>query len=211
MILGILTSRLQAGTTNQETINVGLLAELAAVLLVDAATVQDTGLLSNLVADLALEVTTDGGMGILSLLRSGNLAGTNGPDGLVRDDNVLPAAGTNLGLEGLKLSGDNLDRLVALALLERLTAAPDDLQAVVDGVLGFGGNDLVRLAQDGAALGVAKDDPVNSEILELGDRGLTSVCTISLVEDVLGGNLDLLLGQGAGVGEVDVGRRDDNL
>jgi hypothetical protein len=40
--------RLQAGTTDKETVNVGLLSKLLAVLLGDTATVQDAGLLGSL-------------------------------------------------------------------------------------------------------------------------------------------------------------------
>ena len=40
--------RLQASTADEETVNVGLLGKLVAVLLRDTATVQDTGLLGGL-------------------------------------------------------------------------------------------------------------------------------------------------------------------
>jgi hypothetical protein len=40
--------RLQASTTDEETVNIGLLGEFLAVLLRDTATVQDTGLLGSL-------------------------------------------------------------------------------------------------------------------------------------------------------------------
>jgi hypothetical protein len=71
--------RLQGSTTDEETVNVGLLSKLAAVLLGDTAAVQDTGLLGSLRRDLLLEPLADGGVDLLSLLSGGNLAGTNGP------------------------------------------------------------------------------------------------------------------------------------
>ena len=71
--------RLQRGTTDEETVNVGLLGEVAAVLLVDTAAVQDTGLLSSLGRDLLLQPLADGGVDLLSLLSGGDLAGTDGP------------------------------------------------------------------------------------------------------------------------------------
>ena len=71
--------RLQRGTTDEETVNVGLLGEVAAVLLVDTAAVQDTGLLSSLGRDLLLQPLADGGVDLLSLLSGGDLAGTDSP------------------------------------------------------------------------------------------------------------------------------------
>jgi hypothetical protein len=58
-----LTSRLQAGTANEEAVNIGLGSELAAVLLADGATVDDTDL----------------GVDLLGLLSGSDLTGTNGP------------------------------------------------------------------------------------------------------------------------------------
>lgn len=40
--------RLQAGTANKETVNIGLLGKLLAILLRDTSAVQDTGLLRSL-------------------------------------------------------------------------------------------------------------------------------------------------------------------
>lgn len=204
----VLTSGLERSTTDEETVNVGLLAELAAVLLVDTTTVQDSGLVSNLVAD-SLEPFTDGMVNLLSLLGGGDLASANGPDGFVGNDNLGPVV--DLGLEGLELLADNLNGLAGLALLEALTTAPDDVNAVLGSVLGLGGNNVVRLAEDGAALGVAKDGPVDVGVSQLGDREFAGECTVGLVVDVLGGNLDLLAKTLAGRDEVKGGGGNDNL
>ena len=72
--------RLQRSTTDEETIDVGLLGELAAVLLVDTAAVQDTGLLSSLGRDLLLQPLADGSVDLLSLLSGSDLASTDSPD-----------------------------------------------------------------------------------------------------------------------------------
>lgn len=203
-----LTGRLEGSTTDKETVNVGLLGELAAVLLVDAAAVEDAGLVGDLVADAAEEVT-DGLVDLLSLLDGGNLASADGPDGLVGDDDVAPVG--DLGLEGLDLGGDELDGLAGLAGLEALTAAPDDLQAVLGGVLGLGGDDIIGLAEDGSALRVAEDDPVDVAVLELSNGDLASVGTVGLVEDVLGSDLDVGADGLADEREVEGGRGDDDL
>lgn len=74
-----LTGRLQAGTANQETVNVGLSSELAAVLLADGTTVDDTNGLLGVGRDGLAEPLADSGVDLLSLLSGGDLAGTDSP------------------------------------------------------------------------------------------------------------------------------------
>lgn len=200
--------RLQGGTANEEAVNVRLLGQLATVLLVDTAAVENAGLISNLVADV-LEPVADSLVDLLRLRGGSNLARANGPDGLVGNDDLAPVR--DLGLEGLELLADDLDGLVSLALLERLAAAPDDAHAVLGGVLGLGGDGLVRLVEDGAALRVAKDGPVDGAVLELRDRDLAREGAVGLVVDVLRGDLNLGADGGADEREVEGGRGDDDL
>lgn len=70
---------------------------------------------------------------------------------------------------------------------------------------------LVGLLQDNTALGVTDDNPVDLGVAELLDADLTGESTVGLVEDVLGGHANLGVGQAAGEGEVEGGRRDDDL
>lgn len=70
---------------------------------------------------------------------------------------------------------------------------------------------LVRLLQDNTALGVTNDNPVDLGVTELLNADLTGESTVGLVEDVLGSNADLGVGQAAGEGEVEGGRGDDDL
>lgn len=72
-------SRLQAGTANEETVDVGLLGQLGGVLLRHTSTVEDTGLVGGLGGDLLLEPLADGGVDLLSLLSGSDLSGTDGP------------------------------------------------------------------------------------------------------------------------------------
>lgn len=204
-----LTSRLKGSTTNEETVNVGLLAQLATVLLIDAATVQNAGLVGNLVADVGLEPLADGLVDLLGLLGCGDLAGADGPDGLVGNNDLAPVG--DLGAQSLELAADDLDGLASLALLQALAAAPDDAQAVLGGVLGLGGDDLVGLVENGAALRVTQDGPCDVAVLELGDGDLAGEGAVGLVEDVLGGDLDLGTEVLTGEEQVDCGRGDDNL
>jgi large subunit ribosomal protein L43 len=203
-----LTSWLEGGAANEETIDVGLLAELATVLLVHAATIQDAGLIRDLGTD-ALKPAADSLVNLLSLLSGSNLASANGPDGLVGNDDLAPVG--DLGLEGLELSADNLDGLAGLALLQALAAAPDNTEAILGCVLGLGGDDGVGLVEDGAALGVAENGPGDLAIGQLGDRDLASEGTVGLVEDVLWGDLETLAKVLADKQEVQSRRGNDDL
>jgi hypothetical protein len=80
--------RLQAGAADKEAIDIGLLSQLAAVLLRDAAAVQDPGLLSCLRGDLLLEPLTDSSMDFLCLLRGSDLAGADSP--IITSDSLKP-------------------------------------------------------------------------------------------------------------------------
>ena len=208
-IWGPHTLRLQAGTANKETVNVLLLGEVLAVLSVDAAAVKDPGLVGDLVTNVGHEPLADGGVNLLGLLDGGDLAGADGPDGLVGDDDVLPVA--NLGGDSSKLALDHLDSLARLALLERLAAAPDDADATLGSNLSLVGDDLVRLPEDGPALRVAEDGPVDATVLELGDADLAGEGAVGLVKDVLGGNLDARLEVLAHEEEVESRRSDHHL
>lgn len=58
---------------------------------------------------------------------------------------------------------------------------------------------------------MANDNPVNLGVLQLLDADLAGESTVGLVEDVLGSNADLGVGQAAGEGEIEGGGRDDDL
>lgn len=148
-------------------------------------------------------------MDLLGLLSGSNLASADSPDGLVGNDNVGPVG--DLGLEGLELLRDEVDGLASLTGLEGLAAAPDDLEAVLSGVLGLGGDRLVRLAENLTTLRVAENDPVDVAVLELGDGDLAGESTVGLVEDVLGGDLDVLAEGLTDEREVDGRRRYNDL
>lgn len=130
-------------------------------------------------------------MDLLGLLGGGDLAGADGPDGLVGDDDLAPVG--DLGLQGGELGGDDVEGLAGLALVQALAATPYDADAVLGGVLGLGGHDLVALAEDRSPLRVAQDGPVDAAVLEVLDRDLAGEGAVWLVEDVLGGDADVLL------------------
>jgi len=146
---------------------------------------------------------------LLCLLGGGNLAGADGPDGLVGDDDLAPVL--DLLGNGGKLADDNLHGLAGIALLEGLTAAQNDVDAAVNGSLGLVGDEGVGLLEDDTALAVAEEGPGDVGVLELLDGDLTGEGTVGLVEDVLGSDLDALAGVLAGEEEVEGGRGDDDL
>ena len=162
---GILTGGLETGTTDQEAIDILLLAKLLAVLLADAAAVQDAGVVGDLLADLLGEPLADVGVDLLGLLGGGDLAGADGPDGLVGDDDAAPVR--DPGLEGGQLAGDVGERLAGLALLQRLAAAPDHADPVLRRVLGLGRHGVVALGQHRPPLRVPQDHPVDAAVLQL--------------------------------------------
>lgn len=57
-------------------------------------------------------------MDLLSLLSGSDLAGSDGPDGLVGDDNLGPLLLGELLGGGVELAGDDGDGAVGLALLQ---------------------------------------------------------------------------------------------
>lgn len=62
-------------------------------------------------------------MHFLRLLRRGDFAGPDGPDGLVGDDDVGPAGFADHFVDGFELGGDDGDGGVGFALFKRLAAA----------------------------------------------------------------------------------------
>ena len=129
------------------------------------------------------------------------------PDGFIGNDNLGPVL--DLVGDGLELSGDDLNGLASLALLQALSAAEDDAKSTVNSGLGLAGNERVVLLENNPALRVAQDGPVDATLLELLHRDLTSKGAVWLVVDVLGSDLDALGQLVADQLEVD-GRGGDN-
>lgn len=129
---------------------------------------------------------------------------------LTGNDDVLPVLlGEGIGV-GLDLGEDEVVGGAGLAVLLGLTAASDDLEALVEGVLGLLGDLGVGLALS-TALGVADDDPADAHIGEHVGGGLAGEGAVALDPAVLGadGNVgaELLLN----ALDVDLGGADDDL
>jgi hypothetical protein len=127
----ILTLRLQAGTANQESVNISLLAKLLAVLCIHATSVKDTRGIRSFGRDILLDPVTDGGVDFLGLLCGSDLAGADGPvvclalrcvgkknflpNRLVSNDDLAPVFHNSCDCG--ELFSDNLDGLIGLSLL----------------------------------------------------------------------------------------------
>src|SRR5690606_37417807 len=116
----------------------------------DVAAVEDAGLLGEL-GGLRGEAGADHGVDLLRLLGAGDLAGADGPDGLVGDDALARLVGEE-SEEGVELPADDLERLAALSLVEGLTDADDGDEALAHRVTDLVGDELVVLPEEVAPL-----------------------------------------------------------
>ena len=96
-----------------------------------------------------------------------DLAGANGPDGFIGNDDFRPAILADDLVHSSKLLGHNIDGGALLSLLQRLAAAQNDTDATIKGDLGLACNKVVSLLEDGATLAVTQDSPGNVAVLQL--------------------------------------------
>lgn len=75
----VLTSWLQAGTADQESINIWLLSQVGRVLLGNAATIKNTSGIRGLFRDFLRQPFPNGRMDFLGLRSGGYLSSSNGP------------------------------------------------------------------------------------------------------------------------------------
>jgi hypothetical protein len=123
----------------------------------------------------------------------------------------LPVVGLNRRSNGLELPLDDLVGHALLPLLEALSNTSNDAQTRRDGRLGLVRDELVRVSEEGSALRVAEDDPVDVGVLELVRGDLAGESARGLGEAVLRGDLDGLLERVLDAQEVDRGRSDDDV
>ena len=129
---------------------------------------------------------------------------------LTGDDDVLPVLlGEGIGV-GLDLGEDEVVGGASLAVLLGLTAASDDLEALVEGVLGLLGDLGVGLAL-AAALGVADDDPADAHVGEHVGGGLAGEGAVALDPAVLGADGDVGAELLLDALDVHLGGADDDL
>mmetsp|Transcript_17128 Transcript_17128/g.37547 ORF Transcript_17128/g.37547 Transcript_17128/m.37547 type:complete len:205 (+) Transcript_17128:405-1019(+) len=127
-------------------------------------------------------------MHLLSLLWRCHLAGTNGPDWLIGDHDLVPLSLRQRRGNGLHLLIEHVEGRVRLALLQLLANAGDGGETVVDGKLGLVGHHLARLSAVLTTLAVTQDHPVKAVVLQHGGRRLASPGTRGFVPQVLCSN-----------------------
>mmetsp|Transcript_33690 Transcript_33690/g.103994 ORF Transcript_33690/g.103994 Transcript_33690/m.103994 type:complete len:286 (-) Transcript_33690:19-876(-) len=201
--------RLEGSTTNQEAVDVFLGVQVVRRAGGDGAAVEDAERAADLVRHVARDPLADERVHLLGLLRRGDLAGADGPNRLVRDDDLVPLGLTQHRRDGLQLRHDHGGRAAVLAVAERLADARDDAEPLGDSGLHLGADDLVRLVPVRAALAVADDGPVDARVLEHLERHLARERT-ALRHGVLRRDTELGVGEERlDEREVQHGRGDD--
>ena len=146
------------------------------------------------------------------LIGGSGLAGADGPDGLVGDDDVLQFVSGHAVQRDLDLHTDQLLGHALLALVEALADADDGLQAAGQSSLGALVDGLVGLGKVLAALAVADNDVLNAEVGQHVSADLAGEGTGLLKVDILGADVDVgALGHLDSGDKVGKGNADDDL
>ena len=186
--------------------------EKIGVLRVHAAAVLDGQGLGGVLAVQLADDLADSGADLLGLISGSSLAGADGPDGLVGDDNILQLVSGHAIQRDLDLHTDQLLGHALLTLVEALADADDGLQAAGQRSLGALVDGLVGLGKVLAALAVADDDILNAEVGQHIGRDLAGESTRLLEVDILGADMDVgALGHLDSGDEIGEGNADDDL
>ena len=108
---------------------------------------------------------------------------TDGPNRLIRDDQARPVA--RPGRDGLELRHEHVHSRAGLAVLLVLAAARHDRHADLLRMRDLGLQQLVRLAEEVAALRVAHERPRDARVRQHLRRHLASVRPLGLLPQVL--------------------------
>ena len=178
-----LTSRLQTSASNQKPIDIRLLRQLLAVLLVHTTTVYNPHVLRRLLRYRLRQPLTNRLVHLLRLFRRGDLACANGPNRFIGNNNLCPIFGT-LG-DSLELTSNDFNGLIGFPLLEGLSHTEDSSETTVKSGFGFPGDKVILLPKNDPSLAVACQGPSNIAVFQLLYTDLPGECSIRLVEDVL--------------------------
>lgn len=77
--------------------------------------------------------------------------------------------------------------------LKCLSETVYDFEPVIDGMLGFGDNQIIIFPNNGSSFRMAKDNPFQSEILQMLGAHLTSVGPEAIVRSILSCNFDITM------------------
>src|SRR5699024_9021787 len=109
---------LEAGTADQGTVDIVLTHDAAGVVALDRTAVEQTHGPGDLGRVELGQAGADRRADLLSVLGGGDLAGTDGPDGLVGDDELLGLLGGDALQRAVDLAQDVLDLVAGLAHLQ---------------------------------------------------------------------------------------------
>lgn len=112
-------------------------------------------------------------MNLLHLFASGIFACSDGPDGLISENNVAPVSDERLHCVQLFLN--HFDGLIVFPLSESFSEAVDDLKSSFKGDFHLFGQSLIGLAEVGSSFGVTDNDPLDVDVLQLFRSDFTSV------------------------------------
>ena len=114
----------QGGTADQPSVHIRLREQFSGVGRLDAAAVKQSGQTGNHNIFL-FQLATNEGVDLLSLLRAGGAASTDGPDRLVGDHGRIEAGNAVMGQYGLQLARDDRLGLAGFTLFQALAHAQD--------------------------------------------------------------------------------------
>ena len=140
-----------------------------------------------------------------------NLAGANGPNRLVRDDDLFPVVLFDSFVDSVELLRNDLDGRALLSLFQALSATEDDADTARHRSKGLLGDEFVLLSQDGSPFGVAKQCPCDARVFELLNRDLACEGSIRPIKDILSGHLDGGIKMFSREKQVERWRRDDDF
>mmetsp|Transcript_28117 Transcript_28117/g.32241 ORF Transcript_28117/g.32241 Transcript_28117/m.32241 type:complete len:200 (+) Transcript_28117:483-1082(+) len=132
-------------------------------------------------------------MDFLSLVRRGDLSGSDSPDGFVGNNHIVPVG--NLVLDGSHLSSDNFHGLSGFSFFQEFTNAENNLKAVVQSDLGLVSDDFITFTVQRSSLTVTQDDVVETVVLDSQGGNFTSESTIAGQRGILSADMDIFVSQ----------------
>ena len=132
-------------------------------------------------------------MSLLGDFRSGCLSGSDGPHWLIGNDDVAPVI--DVLSDGIELPLVDSPGASRLSLLEMLSDASDNIEAVVEGSLGLLSDCGVGLSVEVPSLGVAGEGPVDANFIQHFKRYFSRVGSISRERTVLSADIDSASGE----------------
>ena len=136
-------------------------------------------------------------MHFLGLLRARRLAGTDGPDGLVRDDRASERGDTGQIEHGIQLAVHHFKSAPGLAFGKLFADAQDRCEARREYRGEFARHQLIGLTEQGATLGMTHDGAGTADVLEHGRGHFAGEGALGLGADVLCAQVDARAGQRA--------------